>query len=174
MQPKKNNRIGTHDFYVLDNNVLRDYVAAVYDQYGIRLSLAQTTNSSGSLVLRRKTSKRRKNIVIQMCRKLNFIRLRRKYNLVKIITDLHLIENRASCDKDNIKIIKIEEKLPIIITDNANSCNIRRSKINIKKIKNRRCTIFKVRHLQTNSYKTKSQTQRTATRYATKSSIQNK
>lgn len=54
MQPKKNNRIGTYDFYVLDNNVLRDYVAAVYDQYGIDDPLAQTTNSSVSLSLKDK------------------------------------------------------------------------------------------------------------------------
>lgn len=35
MQPKKYSRIGTADLYILDNNLLRDYVTSVYDEYGI-------------------------------------------------------------------------------------------------------------------------------------------
>ena len=40
MQPKKNVRIGNTDLYILDNQVLRDYVTAVYDEYNIDDPLA--------------------------------------------------------------------------------------------------------------------------------------
>lgn len=42
MQPKKHMRIGGNDLYVLDNNLLRDYVTAVYDEYRIEDPLAQS------------------------------------------------------------------------------------------------------------------------------------
>ncbi len=43
-QPKKNIRLGNADLYILDNQLLRNYVTAVYDEYGIEDPLSSIQN----------------------------------------------------------------------------------------------------------------------------------
>lgn len=47
LQPKKNNLLGKNDIYVLDNELLREYVDSIYNEYGIQDPLVKWEENMG-------------------------------------------------------------------------------------------------------------------------------